>query len=230
MLRYRRATGCLSCQPRKKMYVKPQTLKQLKAEVHDLRGVIRNLRLQLRVKEQRFKKFEKETEKKINDLELGIEQFRKSAIDIQSVSKQSIKDEVRSSLQKIFTVNQTDLILGEKKKVVWTAEEIALAFSLRYHSQPAYSIVRSEMKIPLPCLRSLREWASCIEMRRGILNDVFTVLKIAGKHMSARERVVVLGYDEVSVNGTVEYDKRNDSVIGPHKEMQVVSARGLFGK
>lgn len=48
--------------------------------------------------------------------------------------------------------------------------------------------------------------------------------------MTAQEKVTVLGYDEMSVNGTIELDRRNDDVVGPHKELQVVSARGLFGK
>lgn len=84
------------------------------------------------------------------------------------------------------------------------------------------------MKIPLPCLRTLREWASSIDMRKGILDDVLKILEIAGRNMERRERVVILGYDEMSVSETVERDKRNDDIVGPHKEMQVISARGLF--
>lgn len=67
-------------------------------------------------------------------------------------------------------------------------------------------------------------------MRQGVLTDVFTMLEVAGKQMSTRDRVVVLAFDEMSVNKTIELDKRNDDVVGPHGEMQVVSARGLFSK
>lgn len=62
-----------------------------------------------------------------------------------------------------------------------------------------------------------------------MLEDVLTILKIAGTRLTERERVTVLVYDEMSVEGTVELDKRNDDVIGPHSEMQLVMARGLFG-
>lgn len=95
----------------------------------------------------------------------------------------------------------------------------------RYHSQPAYEIVRNDLRIPLPSLRSLREWASNIDMRHGVLEDILCVLEMAGKQMDSRDRVVVLGYDEMSVSETVERDKRNDEIIGPHREMQVISAR-----
>lgn len=98
----------------------------------------------------------------------------------------------------------------------------------RYHSQPGYEIVRREMRIPLPCLRTLRQWASNIDMRKGIIADVLTVLKLAGANMTEREKVVILGYDEMSVSQTFERDRRNDEIVGPHNEMQVISARGLF--
>ena len=65
-------------------------------------------------------------------------------------------------------------------------------------------------------------------MKRGILQEVFVIMKIIGSTMENREKVVVLAYDEMSVNETVERDRRNDVIVGPHKEMQIVSARGLF--
>lgn len=63
-----------------------------------------------------------------------------------------------------------------------------------------------------------------------MLEDVLTLLKIAGSQMTDREKMCVLVYDEMSVQSTSEYDKKNDEVIGPHTEMQVVIARGLFAK
>lgn len=54
------------------------------------------------------------------------------------------------------------------------------------------------------------------------------MMEIVGRRMTSREKAVVLAYDEMSVGETVERDKRNDDIVGPHKEMQVVSARGLF--
>lgn len=100
----------------------------------------------------------------------------------------------------------------------------------RYHSQPAYEMVRKELKIPFPCLRRLREFASGMDMTGGVLDDVLSVLGSTAKFMSPRERVVVLGYDEMSTKETSELDKRTDKLLGPHKEMQVIAIRGLFSK
>lgn len=67
-------------------------------------------------------------------------------------------------------------------------------------------------------------------MRKGVLEDVLTLLKIAGTQMTDREKITVLVYDEMSVQSTTEYDRKNDEIIGPHSEMQVVMARGLFAQ
>lgn len=91
-------------------------------------------------------------------------------------------------------------------------------------------MVRKELKIPLPCLRRLREFASGINMRGGVLVDVLSVLESTGKFMSPKERVVTLGYDEISTRQDAELDKRTDTYIGPRKKMQVVAIRGLFSK
>lgn len=91
-------------------------------------------------------------------------------------------------------------------------------------------MTRKELKIPLPCLRRLREFASGMDMRGGVLDDVLSVLESTGKFMSSKERVVVMGYDEMSTKQDAELDKRTDSYIGPRKKMQVIAIRGLFSK
>ena len=40
----------------------------------------------------------------------------------------------------------------------------------------------------------------------------------------------MLVFDEMSVHSTGEYDKRTDSILGPHKQLLVVLIRGLFTK
>lgn len=131
-------------------------------------------------------------DEQIRDLQSDLKLSRKSNHDISKIAEEQITEKVRLTLKKVFTDNQIDMILGLKKKLVWTTKEKELTFLLRYHSQPAYQIVRTDMKIPFPCLRSLREWASCIEMRKGVLTNVSTMLEVAGKQMSSRDRVVLL--------------------------------------
>lgn len=52
----------------------------------------------------------------------------------------------------------------------------------------------------------------------------------AGMFMTPKQRVVVLGYDEMKTKENSELDKRTDKHMGPHKEMQVIAIRGLFSK
>jgi hypothetical protein len=69
-----------------------------------------------------------------------------------------------------------------------------------------------------------------MDMQQGLLKTVLKFLKIAGTTMSATDRLVVLQYDEMKIAETYEYDTKHDRVIGPHSQLQIVNARGLFGK
>ncbi|XP_056647325.1 uncharacterized protein LOC130451987 [Diorhabda sublineata] len=114
------------------------------------------------------------------------------------------------------------------KKLFWTREEIATAFTLRYYSKKSYLFLRNKLHYSLPGLSSLRRWASQLNLNQGILKDVLFLLKLAGESFSDFERTVVLQYDEVKVKKTEEYNIAQDEVLGPHNYMQVVMARGLF--
>lgn len=65
-------------------------------------------------------------------------------------------------------------------------------------------------------------------MHVGVLKDVIKLMRIAAGAMPNRDRVTVLSFDEMSVEETVEYDSKYDRVVGPHKNLQVMMARGLF--
>lgn len=133
-------------------------------------------------------------------------------------------------LRKILSENQIKLLLGKRKKVIWNEEEMAVAFTLRYYSKKSYIYLREKLNYPLPGLSSLRRWASKINMRHGMLKDVLKFMKLAEEAMSDFEKCVVLQFDEVKVKSIVEYDKGLDEIVGPHMQMQVVMARGLFSK
>lgn len=70
-------------------------------------------------------------EKLVDDLRSDNERLRKACSEMSSVPECVIKNQIRKAFSLTFTANQIDLILGVKKKVVWTNEEIAMAFSLR---------------------------------------------------------------------------------------------------
>ncbi|XP_055550078.1 uncharacterized protein LOC129732823 [Wyeomyia smithii] len=109
----------------------------LQETIFDLRNTIRNLQLKLSERDSEIQKLQcsnMDKDSQISDLTSRIETLRNSIEDVRSVAQSHVNNKLRSAFQTLFSVNQTDLILGEKKKVVWTAEEIALAFSIRSFS------------------------------------------------------------------------------------------------
>lgn len=90
----------------------------------------------------------------IKNLRLILNQTRKSMskqIKILSQNKtRSIENKAKAYLSTMFSSNQLDLIMKKKKRVHWTQDEIAKAFTLRYFSKRAYVFVNHELQYPLP--------------------------------------------------------------------------------
>lgn len=79
----------------------------------------------------------------------------------------------------------------------------------------------------MPSISSLQKWISKIDINVGILNDAIRMIGIFGQNLSEMDKLVVLQFDEMKIRKEFEYDKKNDSVIGPYDQMQVILARGL---
>lgn len=137
---------------------------------------------------------------------------------------------LHNTLNTTFSKAQVELLCGKKKKVFWSNDDIAKAFTLRYLGKRSYTFLRSNLKFPLPHLSTLQKWASKLNFKQGILTDVLRLIQIAGINMTSFEKVAVIDFDEVKVECVYEYDKTNDEIIGPHKQMQVIMVRGLFSQ
>jgi len=46
--------------------------------------------------------------------------------------------------------------------------------------------------------------------------------------LSRNEKIVILSFDETYVSHKMCYDKGNEQILGPHKCVQVVMARGEY--
>lgn len=89
----------------------------------------------VREKDTRIKQLEvaaKEKDNQIKKLNHSLESLRSSISDITTVTENEIQKRIRTAFLNVFTENQTDILLGKKKKVIWKPEEAAKAFSLRY--------------------------------------------------------------------------------------------------
>lgn len=143
--------------------------------------------------------------------------------------KESVQKELTILLKGIFTTTQIEQILKKKKKVnCWTSEDITKAFTIRYLSKRCYIYLRNDMNIPLPCLTTLKKWASKIYLKNGVLQGVLDLMKVAAINLTEIEKIVVLQFDEMKVMALYEYEPVLDKVVGPHSQVQVVMARSLF--
>jgi hypothetical protein len=85
-----------------------------------------------------------------------------------------------------------DLLLKRRKRVNWTSEEAASAFTLQYYSKKSYLYVKNTLQFPLPGLSSLRRWASKLKITNGILTNILKFMQLAVESMNDFEKTVVL--------------------------------------
>lgn len=145
----------------------------------------------------------------------------------QKAKKDKLEEKCKSILESVFTESQIKLLMG-KKKVTWGLDDLNKAFALRYFSKRAYVFLKKELKIPLPGISTLKQYASKINMSGGILTEILKIMKVVGTNKSDLEKLTVITYDEMKIKSQYEYDTKRDQVVGKHSQMQVVMARGLY--
>lgn len=147
--------------------------------------------------------------------------------------KQTMKKQIDFSNQKTqeilaqcFTPGQIKRLL-KKKRTTWTEDDIIHSLALRSISPKAYNFLRKQ-GYPFPAVSILKRWVKHFSCRQGILHDVIYVMKEKGQHLNFQDKLTVLNFDEMNVSKKVCYDHKDDEIIGPHKNVQVVLARGLI--
>lgn len=94
----------------------------------------------------------------------------------------------------------------------WPQEMKEFALSTFFHSPMAYKHL-SKM-FALPTSRSLRKWLSEVPMTTGIIPNVVDVLKDATSDWPLQDRVCIIMFDEMSLRQNLQYDTKNDIVLG----------------
>ena len=67
----------------------------------------------------------------------------------------------------------------------------------------------------------MQRWSGAINIRCGMLDDIFRMLQTTGSTQSDFEKVCVISFDEMKVKETIEFDEKDQEFVGPHKQMQV---------
>ena len=112
------------------------------------------------------------------------------------------------------------------KRVRWSDKDVGTALGLRILSRRAYIYVKECMRIPLPSFTTLSEWTRHFRMTPGLMELALAVLEATVTNLSDMDKLCVLAFDDVSLDGRVCYDQARDAVLEASK-MQLVMVRGL---
>jgi len=132
-------------------------------------------------------------------------------------------------LRKIFTPGQMKKLksLQKNKKIKWSTEDIASAISLRSVSPKAYRYLRAH-NYPLPGLSTLRTRVSNFNVDQGVLQSVIYLMKTKASDFTDTDRLCVLSFDEIYISNRIDFDKKNEQAVGPHRACQTIFVRGLL--
>ncbi|KAF0291988.1 Transposable element P transposase [Amphibalanus amphitrite] len=112
------------------------------------------------------------------------------------------------------------------KRVRWSDKDVGTALGLRILSRRAYIYVKECMRIPLPSFTTLSEWTRDFRMTPGLMEPALAVLEATVTDLSDMDKLCVLAFDDVSLDGRVCYDQARDVILEASK-MQLVMVRGL---
>jgi len=148
------------------------------------------------------------------------------------VRNSTLRRQLNAVQQKVHAMNrlispaQKKILLG-KKKTRWDDKDVIKAMTLKSTSKKAYKLVREVWKIPLPSDSTIERWMNGFECEPRFLRNVLDVMSQQGQTMDMFSKICILNFDEMSVSSEIVWDKRNDKIMGPHSNVQVVIARGL---
>ena len=154
--------------------------------------------------------------------------LRKELTSLKKFSHREVEAKVTSILAEYFTPGQIRCILNKDKKIQWSQEDIAAAISLKSAGSKAYRYLRYKLKYPLPHISTLRKWATSFDCGPGILHSVLSLMKAQAKSLTDIQKVTVISFDEAKISSQICFDIKNEQVLGPVDNVQVIMARGLL--
>jgi hypothetical protein len=159
------------------------------------------------------------------------------------VSKAAVaKAKVRPPTKAVHTQIVTDLLLphftsaqiscilrGEwHRSKKWSHEDIALAVTLCSLSPKSYRFLRKQKIVPLPGESTIKEFFRNFRVPQGYLKVVGKMVQLMLEDRPAKDRVVIISFDEIYLRLRIDYDRQEDQVLGPHKRANTMMVRGLY--
>lgn len=85
---------------------------------------------------------------------------------------------------------------------------------IHFVSPKALKIMRHQFHICLPSESTISRLSCQWDFTNGFNPALLHPLQMATKHLSGKEKVVVVTLDEMAIDTTIAYDKKNDKVLG----------------
>lgn len=109
------------------------------------------------MKRNKLFKQEYKLKKEIDELERLINIYKKEKTSIEEYNC----TEPQNLLTKLFSPSQIELLAGKEKKVYWTNDDLARAFTIRQMGgRKCYLYLKNVLNVPLPALSCVQKWAA----------------------------------------------------------------------
>lgn len=110
----------------------------------------------------------------------------------------------------------------------WTNLELCKAYSLQRLNIPVFSYMRDKFSIPMPSIDDVRKFVRGIQLLRGVQTTMLRMLECDGQIYKEHEKLTILQVSYIKTAEIFEYDEDLDLIIGPHKYITLIVARGLY--
>lgn len=138
-------------------------------------------------------------------------------------------DEVRILKQRMSNmINEKVEQNVDLNSVTWTNIELCKAYSLQRLNIPLFNYMREKFSIPMPSSDDVRTFVQNIQLVCGLQSTMLQMLECDGQLYEEHEKLTILQISYIKTTETFEYDENFDQIVGPHKYLALIVARGLY--
>lgn len=80
----------------------------------------------------------------------------------------------------------------------------------------------------MPSTEDVRQFVRNLKLTRGLQNTMLQMLDCDGQHYQEHEKITILQISYIKTTDIYEYDEHLDLILGPHKFLTLIVARGLY--
>lgn len=112
--------------------------------------------------------------------------------------------------------------------MTWTNIELCKAYSLQRLNIPLFSYMREKFSIPMPSTEDVQKFVHNIQLVRGLQSTMLRILECDGQIYQEHEKLAILQVSYIKTAEVFQYDEELDAIVGPHKYITLIIARGLY--